>query len=189
MPGTLPDDVHQQLGWRLILGTDATVVRLLEAWFGEPIQTTGLKQSTRAAAEEDSGLDLIGEETILARETLLQGSRTGRNYLYAEATAILERLDPGLRDGLLSTSEPIGRLLVAGAVETFRELVATGHRPCGRLGTRFGLRPEDRLVSRRYRILMRGRPAILISEHFPPSLFATVPPATQPEAQAVVHGQ
>jgi len=153
---------------RVLLTSDATVVRLLEGFFGEPVRTEGLGQLTRPASPADAELEPAGHETILCRQTLLQGSVTGRNYLYAEAWVVLDRLDPVLREGLLTTSEPIGHLLAANRTETFREVLRLGHKPAGPLGLQFGLEGGDELLSRTYRIVAGGKPIILLTEYFPP---------------------
>lgn len=153
---------------RILLGTDATVVRFLEGCFDEPIRTASLSQVSTPPLPTDAELELTGDETVLRRETLLRGSHSGRNYVYAEAAVVLDRVAPAVREGLLSTSEAIGHLLIANRVESFRELVSVGRMPAGPLADRFGLDSSDELLSRTYRIVMGGRPALLISEYFPP---------------------
>jgi len=166
--GSILGDAAPTALQRVLLTSDATVVRLLEGFFGEPIRTEGLGQVTRPASPADAELEPAGHETILCRQTLLQGSETGRNYLYAEAWVVLDRLDPDLREGLLTTSEPIGHLLAANRIETFREVLRLGHKPAGPLGLQFGLQGGDELLSRTYRIVAGGKPIILLTEYFPP---------------------
>lgn len=153
---------------RVLLTTDATVVRLLEGFFGEPIRTEGLGQVTRPASPADGELELDGHETVLCRKTLLQGAETGRNYLYAEAWLVLDRLDARVQESLLTTSEPIGHLLAAHRTETFREILRLGRRPAGPLGLQFEMDGGDELLFRTYRIVAGGRPIILLTEYFPP---------------------
>ncbi len=175
------DDAALGMAQRLMLSTDATVVRLLEACFGEPVRTAGLVQVSTPAFPGDVELELGGGETVQRRETLLQGSRTGRNYVYAEAAVVLDRLEPRLQEALVTTSQPIGYLLVAQRVETFRELLRTGRTPAGVRGASFGLRSSDLLLLRTYRVIAGGRPVMLITEYFPPSFFPA-PPAADPDA-------
>ncbi len=165
---TILDDPALGVEQRILLGTDATVVRLLEGCFEEAICTANLEQVSTPPLPTDAELELSGEETILRRKTLLQGSRSGQNYVYAEASVVLDRVAPALREALLSTAEPIGRLLAATRVETFRELVRAGWMPARQLGEHFGLQSGDELLSRTYRIIAGGRPAMLITEIFPP---------------------
>lgn len=152
---------------RILLTTDATVVRLLEGFFGEVIRTAGLGQVSRPVSPADGELEPAGHETLLCRETLLQGSDTGRNYIYAEVCVVLDRLDAAVREGLLTTSEPIGYLLAANRIETFREVLRLGRKPAGPLGARFAMDSHDELLSRTYRIIAGGSPIMLLTEWFP----------------------
>jgi chorismate-pyruvate lyase len=155
---------------RVLLTTDATVVVLLEGFFGESIRTEGLEQVCRPASPADTELELAGHETILCRKTLLQGSDTGRNYLYAEAWVVLDRLESDVREGLLTTSKPIGRLLAANRIETFREVLHSGWTPAGPLGRRLGTQGGE-VLFRTYRIIVGGRPIMLLTEYFPAQRF------------------
>jgi len=183
---TILDDPALGAEQRILLGTDGTVVRFLEGCFDEPICTANLEQVSTPPLPTDAELELTGDETILRRKTLLQGSRTARNYVYAEASVVLERVEPALREALLSTSEPIGRLLVTNRVETFRELVRAGWMPAGPLAEHFGLESSDELLSRTYHIIMGGCPAMRITEHFPARFF---PAQRDDHPEAVLAGE
>ncbi len=84
--------------------------------------------------------------------------------------------DPRARTGarrraLLSTSEPIGRLLAAARAETFREVLTSGTTPAGAVGGHFGVEETDEVFVRTYRIVAGGRPMMLITEKFPTTWF------------------
>lgn len=153
---------------RLIFNTDATVVRILENCFDELIRTDGLAQEITKGSPNDDDLELAGDETVLRRSTLLQGCRSGRNYIYAQSEIVLDRLPPSLRDGLLETDEPIGRLLIRGRVETFRELLRSGHALAGSRGPALDADAGAMLPFRTYRVIVGGRPVMRITEHFAP---------------------
>lgn len=150
-----------------MLTTDGTLVLLLEAWFNDPIRLAAHEQFTTPVYPTDEDLQPAGGETILRRRVLLRGQRTGRNYVYADTAIVLDRLTPPVRDGLLSTSEPIGRLLRAHRIETFKEVLRSGSRPAGAVAAEFGCDPADDLLYRVYRMFSGGRPIMLIAEHFP----------------------
>lgn len=152
---------------RTLLNTDGTVVRLLEAWFHDPIGLASQHQFTTPVQPTDAELHADGTETILRRRVLLHGRHSGRNYVHAEATVVLDRLPSGLREQLLTTAEPIGRLLRRHRVETFREILRTGQRPAGPLADDFSIDSADTLLYRVYRLWTGGRPVMLIAEHFP----------------------
>jgi chorismate-pyruvate lyase len=170
---------------RLIFNTDATVVRILENCFDELIRTDGLTQEiTKKANAIDLDLELVGGESVLRRSTLLQGCRTGRNYIYAESEIVLERLPPSLQEGLIETAEPIGRLLIRGRIETFRELLRSGRALAGSRGPALGAGTAEMLPFRTYRVIVGGRPVMRITEHFAP-VFLTSRPETDAFAAPV----
>lgn len=161
---------------RTLLTTDGTVVQLLEAWFDDPIGLAGHQQFTTPVGSTDGDLLPGGSEEILRRRVLLRGQRTGRNYIYADTAIVLDRLGPKLREDLLQTSTPIGRLLQLHRVETLREVLRVGRRPAAALAGEFGIDSADELVFRVYRIVANARPIMLVSEHFPAE------PLREPEA-------
>lgn len=152
---------------RTLLTTDGTVVQLLEAWFDDPIGLAGHQQFTTPVGPTDGDLLPVGNEEILRRRVLLRGQRTGRNYIYADTAIVLDRLDPKLREDLLQTSTPIGRLLQLHRVETLREVLRIGRRPAAALADEFGIDSADELIFRVYRIVTNARPIMLVAEHFP----------------------
>jgi chorismate-pyruvate lyase len=165
---------------RVLLITDGTVTHLLEAYADEPMRVVKLAQSS-LPAEGGAGLpgagtcelQLADGEEVLHREVLLQGSASGRNYVHAESVVVASRLPHKLRDGLMLTNEPIGRLLERNRTETFREVVACGRQPVGARGAYFGLDAGACAISRQYRVLADTRPIMLISETFPSDAFAS----------------
>lgn len=150
---------------RLVLTTDGTVVRLLEACLGEPIGLASHTQFTTPASSADGDLELSGGEDVLRRTVVLRGSETGRDYVYAESSIVLDRLDPDVRHALLATSEPIGEVLGGNRVETLRELLRTGRKPAGPVAQYFGIEESDEVLFRTYRIVSRGKPVMVITEH------------------------
>lgn len=152
---------------RILLSTDGTIVQLLEAWFDDPIVLAGHHQSISGVDGTDRDLQPTGDERVLRRRVLLQGRRTGRNYIYADTAIVLDRLPSALRDDLLTTSEPIGRLLHVHRVETLREVLRTGRRPAASLAGEFGIDSADDLLYRVYRVVAKGKPVMQIAEHFP----------------------
>jgi chorismate-pyruvate lyase len=101
----------------------------------------------------------------------LRTSASGRTLIYAETLVALERLHPIVRSGLVSTSEPIGRLLIAARLETFRDILTAGTERAGGVGAHFGINRDDDVFARTYRIVSGGRPVMLITEKFPTTWF------------------
>jgi len=60
----------------------------------------------------------------MKRDIVLYGQNTGNNYVYAESIVAIDRLPKGLRDELVDSNKPIGRLWSEHGVEdTLRELL------------------------------------------------------------------
>lgn len=152
---------------RLLLDADGTVTQILEAWAGETVEAVKLHQTFASALRSGSGLDVAKGTPVLRRQVLLRGTRTGVVLLHATASIAVHRLPRPVLDGMLMTSEPIGRLLVASRVETFREIVAIGVEAAGACSLHFGLMPEDEMLFRTYRIVRGGRPMMVITERLP----------------------
>lgn len=159
---------------RILLGTDGTVTDILEAFAGEPMEVVKLLQAFDAPNEGDADLVVDGER-VLRRQVLLRGRRTRRSLLYAEAVVVVDRVHPGIVDGLLQTDEAIGVLLAHHRTETFREILRIDGRPAGDLAAHFGIDPSDEMLSRAYLVISGGRPVIHIVEAFPGAFFRGLP--------------
>lgn len=156
---------------RMLLTTDGSVGRILENYAGEAIEAVKLEQFLSAGGEVCHPLELAAEDERLTRRVLLRGSQSGRSLLYADTLVALDRLHPLVRSGLLSTSEPIGRLLTTARTETFRDILSAGRVRAGVIGAHFAIDDDDELFVRTYRIVCGGRPVMLITEKFPTTWF------------------
>lgn len=155
----------RQLLHRILLATDGTVTTILEAYAAEPIEAVRLSQSLQPARPQDAELlDVDSSSPVLERHVLLRGVCSGTIFIYGESLIVPERLDPSIIDCLGSTNEPIGRLLRAYRLETFREVVAVGKRRAGSTGVYFGSGEDALLLSRTYRVVVQGQPVMLITE-------------------------
>ncbi|MCA1704969.1 MAG: chorismate pyruvate-lyase family protein [Actinobacteria bacterium] len=164
-------DPAPRLLQRVLLQTDGNVACILETYAGESIEAVKLEQFSAPFGEEILALELGADDERLSRRVILRGRRTGRNFLHAESLIAVARLHPVVRSGLLSTSEPIGRLLTGVRAETFREILSSGRMPAWALGAHFGVRETDEVFVRTYRIMSDGRPLMLITEKFPTTWF------------------
>lgn len=146
----------------VLLSTDGTVVPLLEGCFGEQIRLADHVQHLRPAAPTDpDALELSPDDRVLHRTVVLQGSSSGRAYVSAETLIVPDRLPGPVREDLLTTSRPIGPVLRAHRMETFREILEVGRTRSGRQT------PDETRLFRTYRIVAGGRPVMLITETFP----------------------
>jgi chorismate-pyruvate lyase len=164
LPGTRPD--LSGLG-RVLPVIGGTVTEVLEQHLGEPLCATRLAQRTTVCAQPLPGLALAVGESVLERRVLLRGASSSAPVLYAKSLIALDRLDPWVRQGLLATDQPIGRLLRDNRVEIFRELLSCEHARARQAAVLFGVPQETSLLRRTYRMLNRGKPIMLITEWFP----------------------
>jgi chorismate-pyruvate lyase len=157
---------------RILLTTDGTVTDILEAYAGEPIRVEILGQGFETTPPEVSHLDTDGAERLLHRTVLLRGRTTGITFLHADTFIAPGRLPRGVVDGLLKTGKPIGHLLTERRIESFREIIKVGYQAAGECAAHFGVDPSTTLVYRTYHIIIKGRPALCITEKFPVSRFS-----------------
>lgn len=159
---------------RILLTTDGTVTRIIEAYAGERIMVTKLAEEVGMAGVgegEAASLELDSPAEAVRRTILLTGSLSGTHYLHADLVAVLSRLDPRVAERLLGTDEPVGRLLVQARAETFREVLEAAAEPAGQVGELLGVPPSAPLVVRRYRVVSGARPVLLVTERFPAAGF------------------
>ena len=147
---------------RVLLTTDGTVTKSLEAYFWEAVEVTTLAQSYVLLPADEPMLGLNAGELVLNRQVRLQGSETGRVYVFAESLVRTELLPAEVRAGLEKGEVGIGELLRECGLETYRQIRDFGH--CEVLG--------QLCVWRSYLIAMAGEPFIQIRERFPVALFA-----------------
>jgi len=169
--GSSLDQASLSVVQRILLITDGTVTRILEACSGETIELLKLSQSIVSWRSDDTALQLAEGEEVLSRRILLRGTQSGRNFLYAESLIVPGRLHPRLRHGLDHSDEPIGRLLRENRVETLRELVRWQLEPAESCAAHFDMAPEEPVVSRTYRVVSQRQPIMLITEKFPANSF------------------
>lgn len=162
-----PLSVFQQI----LLTTDGTVTNILQAYAGEPITLVRLSQSVLESATDIPELGPVPVNGVMERSVILQGSRSETNLLSADSRIALDRLHPRVREGLLYTNEPIGRLLATNRIETFREFISWNPEPAGTCASHFGIDQGDTVLSRTYRILSQHEPIMAITEKFPATSF------------------
>jgi len=189
---------------RILLTTDGTVTEILEAFCGESIRVVKLFQEVSLLDRAISSLELPWGRHVLRRSILLQGRMSLVNFLYADSVIALDRLDPGVRDGLLQSKKPIGTLILEHRIETFKEILDCGREPAGPIAHYFEIDETTSVIFRSYRMITHGRPIMLITEKFSETYFrdwdptsnratvvreatpAPVAPAGEPELRRIV---
>ncbi len=151
---------------RTLLVIDGTVTRFLEAYFAEPVEIVNIGETRETLRQDHAWLELSKGETVVSRRVLLNGSNTNRTYASAASLVVPRRVKAAVKREVGDMSQGLGRLLLEGRTEQFRELLWYGkERPSQLPGELRSLATEFSLT-RTYRIIVSGKPTMMISEWF-----------------------
>ena len=164
---------HLEPALRLLVTSDGTVTDMLQVICRERINARKLGQEVGPSAHRIDELDLGAGELLMNRRVVLQGDRTGTNYVYADSSIAIDRLDTRFQQELEMSDIPIGRLWRDNRVEIFKEIIGVSNQPAGHLAGHFGIDADTSLIVRDCRVFVAGRPVMLITEHFSPALGTT----------------
>ena len=152
---------------RILVTTDGTVTEMLAAMFLEPIELVKIAVAIAPSAAAFPALELDAGSTLMRRQVILRGSRSGTPYVYAEVAIAADRLALRLRDDLLEGRVPLGQLWISHRLETFKERPRVRQRLAGALAQHLDVGEEDTLIERAYRTFTGGQPVFLVTEYFP----------------------
>lgn len=154
---------------RALLVADGTVTRFLEAWALEPVRVQRLSQGEGTPSRvEAQWLELAGQPaTAIERSVLLTGRRSGQFFLYASSLILPARLPAAMRRELDSSAEGLGQIIATGGLESRREGLWFGREHLATLPEPVAALWDGTFLTRCYRLLAGGRPAMLITERFP----------------------
>ncbi len=163
---------------RTLLTTDGTVTEVLSAFYGEEIGIRVLSQGFRAyEGQHNHELEAEPGTRMLDRTIALFGNTTGITYAAAFSRIVPSHLPLGMQEALLEEREPIGKLMLAHRLETFREIVDCGRclaadspQLGGQGAAILNMADHQPVVWRTYRVVSGGRPVISITEYFPEGL-------------------
>jgi chorismate-pyruvate lyase len=152
---------------RVLLVTDGTVTKFLEAYLWEPISVERCFQKKIHAGKDIPLLGARKGESVVLRKILLTGVRTCKVYTFAESLIRIHLLEEHLQKDLLEGRLGIGELLRDRRLETYREILEFGKEKAGeQLAVYFKIKNDDPIYYRRYRITIKGLPVILVTERF-----------------------
>jgi len=157
---------------RTLLISDGTVTKLLEAYYWEPIQVKRLFHGDFVTTEAIPAIELQPGNHVLHRRVILNGIRSDRIYSYASSYIRTDRLWENVRDDLIQCRLGIGELLRDRRVETYRELLSYEFHAAQDLAEPLRLKKSEPVISRKYRILIEGKPCLFLIESFPIALYA-----------------
>jgi chorismate-pyruvate lyase len=150
---------------RALLVTDGTVTKIIEAYFWEPVIVDTLRQEFISAEAKIPWIDVVSEDRVMVRQARLRGGDSGKHYAHAFSVIRTELIPSHFRQRLIDREIGIGALIRDSGLESYREVMEVGIEPAA---------PADETsagVSRTYRIIIAGKPVILITETFPLALF------------------
>lgn len=148
---------------RVLLSTDGTVTKSLEAFFWETVNVENCGQSSTTLTAPNMVIQCHKGEQVLLRHVTLRGSDTGTLYAKASSLICTKRLPKRARDALMDGVLGIGEMLRECGLETYREIVAIGSEAID----------EQTWIWRRYKIDMAKQVVMQITEHFPLRLYAS----------------
>jgi chorismate lyase len=152
---------------RILIASNGTLTRILGIVADDEVVVQIVEQHVHGAAPQISGLEQLPGGRILQRRILLNGRSSGRSFVAAESLVAVDLLPPAITTTLLETEHPIGEIMAASALESFKEAadVWVG-RPPDWLALAGYQTSEPTIVARRYRVISDGQPAIIITEYF-----------------------
>ncbi len=156
---------------RVLLGTDGTVTRFIEAYTFSPVEIVLLHQEMQTLPTDHIWLDAAKGTRVIARQVMLQ-TRQGVGqqltiHTYATSLIVQNRIPQVIREGLTIKGRGLGQLVQRSSLETRRDLLWCGlERPKDLPKALIHLEGEP-FLSRAYRIVADGQPIMLINEQFP----------------------
>lgn len=170
----LPDEQIRELDrdLRILIATNGTLTRILSVVANEEIVVQVVKQHVHHSESGIADSNQLATGRVLQRHILLRGRSSGNPFVAAESLIAIDRLPTAIMTSLTNTDHPIGEIMAASRLETFKEVakVWIGELP-GWLALADYQNSPPRIVSRRYRIIAGGQPALIITEHFLQNVF------------------
>jgi chorismate-pyruvate lyase len=156
---------------RILLTTDGSITRILEALEGCEVRVETVLQEVDKATPEIAGvLRIEAGEDVNHRVVNLRSCR--RTLVRATSYAPLSRLEPRFKDAVMRADKPIGKIMAELEIESRREILGFSTlKASSQLASIFGIAQGELLLERSYVIIYRRAPLLYITEVFPHSFF------------------
>lgn len=141
---------------RVFLVNDGLVTAALSAYFMEEMKVETVYQEEISTDNRKSGM--------LKRRAVILGASTGTHYILADSLINLSLFESAVIDDILSGKKGIGTIIREHRIETYREIDEISL--CVRSEPLLSADSPERLLSRKYRIIKDGLPAIRIEEFY-----------------------
>jgi len=159
---------------RILLTTNGTITDMIEAYSGEQIKLVKLSEEIINLERDIPEMQLKKGDEVVERKILLRGSISQRNYVYADSILVLDRLENNVREELLNTKKPIGKVWVEQKVAIFKENIDSGREVASHLADYFQIQPKENLIFRTYCVISNKQYTMMITEKFPESYFQRI---------------
>lgn len=156
---------------RVLLVTDGTVTKSIEAHFWEPVDVEVLEHASMPSERARPGIGVHIGDLVLRRCVILRGRVTRSVYAFAESIIAHDRVPAAMSSQLIQGAKGIGELLRDEKTETYRELVSIRRGQAGELAVHLGVDGTAPVVAREYTIRFKGQAAMMIEEVFAVSRF------------------
>jgi chorismate lyase len=171
---TLSDEEIRKLNrdLRILIATNGTLTRILSVVANDEIVVQIVNQQILNGAANAPEVEQLPSGRVLQRNILLKGQSSGSPFVAAESLIAIDLLPPTIMTGLTKTEHPIGEVMAASCLETFKEeaKVWISELP-GWLALTGYQNSRPRTVARRYRVIADRQPVIIITEYFLRNVF------------------
>lgn len=168
------DKLNREL--RILVATNGTLTRILGVVANDEIVLEIIDQQIRDIAPKLPEVEQLPSGRILQRHILLKGRSSGNPFVAAESLIAIDQLPRAIVTSLTKTDRPIGEVIAASCLETFKEVAKVWiGQPPDWLAVAGYQNAEPRIVARRYRIISEGRPVMIITEYFLRNAFRDAP--------------
>lgn len=174
----LPDDEIRKLNrdLRILIASNGTLTRILGIVANDEIVVQIVEQQVHGMTPRIPGLEQLPSGRLLQRRILLKGRSSGQPFVAAESLIAIDLLPPAITTSLTKTEHPIGEVMAASCLETFKESAKVWiGQPPGWLALAGYQNSEPRIVARRYRVIAGRQPVIIITEYFLRNVFQDPP--------------
>jgi len=152
---------------KILLTTDGSITRILEAIGGEEVRVETREQQVVGADGRVAELLQVEEgEEVNYRVVELKNTRAA--LVHAVSYTPLRRLESGLREDIMRRDRPIGKIMAELKMEARREIIGMEvQRADSEVAEIFSIKPGDPLLKRNYNIIHGGEVLLNITEVFP----------------------
>ncbi|CKN58551.1 chorismate-pyruvate lyase [Mycobacterium tuberculosis] len=164
---------------RILIAANGTLTRVLNIVADDEVIVQIVKQRIHDVSPKLSEFEQLGQVgvgRVLQRYIILKGRNSEHLFVAAESLIAIDRLPAAIITRLTQTNDPLGEVMAASHIETFKEeaKVWVGDLP-GWLALHGYQNPQKRAVARRYRVISGGQPIMVVTEHFLRSVFRDAP--------------